>query len=141
MPLLQPRPGENDGGYAVADYRAVDPQLGTMDDLERAGRRAARARHERSASTSSSTTPPREHEWARRRGPATRRTAAIYLIFPDRTDAGPYERTLPEVFPDIAPGNFTWHDELGALGVDDVQRATSGTSTGPTPRSSPRCSP
>ena len=23
-----------------------------------------------------------------------------------------YERTLPEVFPDFAPGNFTWDDEL-----------------------------
>ncbi|MDP9461002.1 MAG: alpha-amylase family glycosyl hydrolase, partial [Actinomycetota bacterium] len=26
MPLLEPRPGENDGGYAVVDYRAVDPR-------------------------------------------------------------------------------------------------------------------
>src|SRR5215213_11103917 len=35
MPLLAPREGENDGGYAVVDYDAVDPRLGTMDDLER----------------------------------------------------------------------------------------------------------
>ena len=34
MPLLKPRPGVNDGGYAVEDYRAVDPRVGTMDDLE-----------------------------------------------------------------------------------------------------------
>jgi amylosucrase len=34
MPLLRPREGENDGGYAVADYGAVDPRLGTMADLE-----------------------------------------------------------------------------------------------------------
>ncbi len=33
MPLLRPREGENDGGYAVADYRAVDPRLVTMADL------------------------------------------------------------------------------------------------------------
>ena len=33
MPLLKPREGANDGGYAVADYRAVDPRVGTMDDL------------------------------------------------------------------------------------------------------------
>ncbi len=26
MPLLEPRPGPNDGGYAVADYHAVDPR-------------------------------------------------------------------------------------------------------------------
>jgi amylosucrase len=46
MPLLRPREGENDGGYAVADYRAVDPRLGTMDDLER----LAQALHERDMS-------------------------------------------------------------------------------------------
>lgn len=33
MPLLKPRTGANDGGYAVADYRAVNPSLGTMADL------------------------------------------------------------------------------------------------------------
>jgi amylosucrase len=33
MPLLEPRAGENDGGYAVRDYRAVDPRLGTMAEL------------------------------------------------------------------------------------------------------------
>ena len=34
MPLLQAREGDNDGGYAVLDYGAVEPALGTMDDLE-----------------------------------------------------------------------------------------------------------
>ena len=29
MPLLMPRPAPNDGGYAVADYRTVRPDLGT----------------------------------------------------------------------------------------------------------------
>ena len=33
MPLLKPRPGQNDGGYAVMDYRAVREDLGTIDDL------------------------------------------------------------------------------------------------------------
>src|SRR3954452_19083300 len=33
MPLLRARPAPNDGGYAVADYGAVAPPLGTMDDL------------------------------------------------------------------------------------------------------------
>ena len=33
MPLLHARPAPNDGGYAVIDYGAVDPALGTMDDL------------------------------------------------------------------------------------------------------------
>jgi amylosucrase len=33
MPCLKPRPGPNDGGYSVMDYRAIDPRLGTMDDF------------------------------------------------------------------------------------------------------------
>jgi hypothetical protein len=33
MPLLQPRDGDNDGGYAVQDYRSVRADLGTTDDL------------------------------------------------------------------------------------------------------------
>src|SRR5215470_9559160 len=33
MPLLHPRSGADDGGYAVVDYRSVRPELGTMSDL------------------------------------------------------------------------------------------------------------
>ena len=45
MPLLRPSDGESDGGYAVADYDAVDPRLGTMADLQALAARPARARH------------------------------------------------------------------------------------------------
>ncbi|MEZ4718534.1 MAG: alpha-amylase family protein [Caldilineaceae bacterium] len=34
MPLFKAPEGDNDGGYAVSDYRQVDPDLGTMADLE-----------------------------------------------------------------------------------------------------------
>lgn len=33
MPLLKPRPGRSDGGYAVMDYRAVREDLGTIEDV------------------------------------------------------------------------------------------------------------
>ena len=55
MPLLKPRPGQNDGGYAVMDYRAVRDDLGTHRRSARPGHRAALARASRSPSTSSST--------------------------------------------------------------------------------------
>ena len=35
MPLLKSRQGNNDGGYAVADYLEVEPRLGTMKQLEK----------------------------------------------------------------------------------------------------------
>ena len=34
-------------------------------------------------------------------------------VYPDRTVPDQYERTLPEVFPDFAPGSFTFDADLG----------------------------
>ena len=34
MPFLDTPKGRSDGGYAVADFRKVQENLGTMDDLE-----------------------------------------------------------------------------------------------------------
>ncbi len=34
MPLLKMPEGENDGGYAVEDFRQVDPRIGTNEDLQ-----------------------------------------------------------------------------------------------------------
>ena len=35
IPLLETPKGRSDGGYAVANFRKVQPKLGTMDDLEK----------------------------------------------------------------------------------------------------------
>lgn len=112
MPLLQPREGENDGGYAVVDYGAVDPRLGTMDDL---GALAADL-HERDMALCIDVVvnhTAAEHTWARaaRAGDPTYRR--FYRIFPDRSLPDRYEQTLREVFPDFAPGNFTEVEGLG----------------------------
>lgn len=112
MPLLRPREGENDGGYAVADYRTVRPDLGTMDDL-----RALAARL-RDAGISLVLDlvlnhVAREHEWARLAREGSARHRWYFHVFPDRAEPDAYERTLWEVFPDFAPGSFTWDDALG----------------------------
>lgn len=106
MPLLKPREGENDGGYAVEDYDAIDPRLGTMADLEG----LAVALHERETALCVDLVlnhTAREHEWARKALAGDPTYRAFYRFFPDRTEPDAYERTLPEVFPDMAPGNFT----------------------------------
>ena len=107
MPLLQARPGENDGGYAVVDYRAVEPRLGTMDELETVAR-ALRARGISLCIDVVLNHTAREHEWARRFVAGDPAYADFYLAFPDRSMPDAYEATLPEVFPDTAPGSFTW---------------------------------
>jgi amylosucrase len=49
----------------------------------------------------------REHDWARRAAAGDPAHRDMYLIFPDRAQPDQYQRTLPEVFPDTAPGSFT----------------------------------
>ena len=84
-----------------------------MDDLERRSRPTLHAPgHQPGASTSCSTTSPASTSGrcaARAGDPAYR---DYFHVFPDRDLPDAYERTLPEVFPDFAPGSFTWDDEL-----------------------------
>jgi amylosucrase len=111
MPLLQPRPAPNDGGYAVADYRQVRPDLGTMDDL----RALAAVLREAGISLTLDLVlnhVAAEHAWARRARAGEERYRAYFHVFPDRTDPDAFERTLPEVFPDFAPGSFTFDAQL-----------------------------
>ena len=110
MPLLHPRPGENDGGYAVMDYRSVDPRVGTMADLETVGR-ALRAREMSLCVDLVLNHTAREHPWAQGWLAGDPAYADFYTAFPDRTQPDAYEQTITEVFPDRAPGSFTWFEE------------------------------
>ncbi len=111
LSLLTPRVGESDGGFAIRDYRSPDPRLGTPADLQQ----LIGALHDAGINlcvdfvlnhTSD------DHEWtlAARAGSVYHRD--LYITFPDRTLPDRYEATLPEVFPDLSPGNFTWIAEL-----------------------------
>lgn len=111
MPLfLSPKP-ESDGGYAISDYRQVDPDLGTMDDL----RSLAAELHSEGISlcldfvfnhTSD------EHPWALAAQRGDQDYADYYHIFPDRTLPDAYQKTLREIFPDVRPGSFTFREDL-----------------------------
>jgi len=111
MPLLAPRDGANDGGYAVADYRAVRRDLGTMTDLES----LATALHGAGIALTIDLVlnhVAREHPWAEAARRGEQHYRDYFHVFPDRTVPDEFERTLPEVFPDFAPGNFTWDDDV-----------------------------
>lgn len=112
LPLLEPRPGDSDGGFAVADYRKVDPRLGTIDDLEAlAG--DLRQRDMGLILDVVCNHTAREHAWAvkaRAGDPAYR---DYYIVLPDAQSAAARDRELIDVFPDTAPGNFTYDAEMG----------------------------
>ena len=111
MPCLKPRPGDSDGGYSVMDYRRVNPAYGTMDDLEEVAR-AFRARGINLCVDLVLNHTAKEHPWARKAAKGDPVHQDYYLMFPDATLPDLYERTLVEVFPDNAPGNFTFYPEF-----------------------------
>src|SRR3954453_21559095 len=112
MPLLRARPAPNDGGYAVADYGAVEPALGTMDDLPALAADLRASGMALCVDVVLNHT-AREHPWARASMAGDERMLAYYRTFADRAEPDAYELTLPEVFPDTAPGSFTWEPALG----------------------------
>lgn len=112
MPFLDTPKGRSDGGYAVSDFRKVQPQLGTMDDLES----LTAACHKKGMSVCMDFVmnhTSEDHEWAVRARRGEGEYMSRYFFFRDYSIPAEYEKTVPQVFPTTAPGNFTWLQEAG----------------------------
>mgnify|MGYP000152155267 CR=1 FL=1 len=111
MPLLETPKGRSDGGYAVSNFRKVQPELGTMDDLED----LTKACHDKKISVCMDFVmnhTSEEHEWAKRARAGEKEYQDRYFFFDTYDVPALYEKTCPQVFPTTAPGNFTWLDDL-----------------------------
>jgi amylosucrase len=113
LPLLRPREGDNDGGFAVADYGAVDPRLGTFDDLKEL---AAQLRaHDMSLVLDVVCNhTAREHGWAKAMLAGDPAFKDFYIVLKDEDEVKAWGASLSDVFPDTAPGSFTYDE--GAKG-------------------------
>ena len=114
MPLLESPKGRDDGGYAVADFRKVKPELGTMKDLEELTAECHRQGISCCLDFVMNHT-SEDHEWARaaRNGDPVARSR--YFFYDDWFVPNIYEETVPEVFPTTAPGNFTWINDCNQV--------------------------
>lgn len=114
MPLLESPKGRDDGGYAVADFRKVKPELGTMEDLENLTAECHRQGISCCLDFVMNHT-SEDHEWARaaRNGDPVARSR--YFFYDDWFVPNIYEETVPEVFPTTAPGNFTWINDCNQV--------------------------
>ena len=106
MPLLDSPKGKSDGGYAVSDFRKVRPDLGTMEDLAE----LADTCHEKGMvlcldfvlnHTSE------EHPWAKAARAGDPVARSRYFFYDNWDIPKEFEKTVPQVFPTTAPGNFT----------------------------------
>ena len=114
MPLLESPEGRSDGGYAVSDFRKVQPELGTMEDLAS----LAEDCHKRGISVCLDFVmnhTSEDHEWARKARAGDRASQERYFFFDDWEIPFRFEKDVPQVFPTTAPGNFTWCQEAGKV--------------------------
>ena len=111
MPFLDSPEGRSDGGYAVADFRKVRPDLGTMEDLaELAGKC-----HEKNMSLCMDFVmnhTSEDHEWAKRARQGEGEYMSRYFFYNNFDIPAQYEATVPQVFPTTAPGNFTYLPDI-----------------------------
>ena len=112
MPFLETSEGRSDGGYAVSDFRKVQERLGTMEDLER----LTAACHKKKMNVCMDFVmnhTSEEHEWAKKARQGDGEYMSRYFFYDNDEIPKMFERTVPQVFPTTAPGNFTWLPDAG----------------------------
>ena len=112
MPFLDTPKGRSDGGYAVADFRKVRPDLGTMEDLSALADKCHKNGMNLCMDFVMNHT-SEDHEWAKKARQGDGEYMSRYFFYNNRKIPDEYEKTVPQVFPTTAPGNFTWLPDIG----------------------------
>ncbi|MCB1855202.1 MAG: amylosucrase [Halieaceae bacterium] len=111
MPILECPRGASDGGYAVNNFRDIDDRAGTLEDLRTLGSDLRRRNMLLTLDVVVNHTSD-EHEWARRARQGEQRYQDYYYVFANRDIPDLFEQSMPEVFPETAPGNFTFDEAM-----------------------------
>jgi glycosidase len=111
MPLLKPRDGENDGGYAVEDYRNIDPRLGSIEDFTRLIKDLRKSNIKVCIDYVINHV-AKEHEWAKAALNKDKLKQDYFIMYDTEEMPSRFNRTVPEVLPDKCPGNFTYYPEI-----------------------------
>lgn len=111
MPLLKMPHPYNDGGYAVEDFRTVDPEIGTNEELMKLTGELRKRGISLCLDLVMNHTAD-THEWAMRAKSGEQEYMEYYQCYDTFEIPSEFEKTMPQVFPTTAPGNFTWCEEM-----------------------------
>lgn len=111
MPVTTRPSGENDGGYAVNNYHEIDAKYGTKKDFSTFTKKAREQNIILMLDFVVNHTSD-EFEWAKKAKEGNKTYQNYYYTYPDRQIPDAFEKTLPEVFPESAPGSFTYIKEM-----------------------------
>jgi len=111
MPITTRPKGESDGGYAVNSYLEVDKKYGSKEDLlqltEAFRKNGIYLMLDFVVNHTSN-----EFSWAKKAIKGDKKYQGYYYTFEEFTIPAEFEKTLPEVFPETSPGNFTYIPEM-----------------------------
>ncbi len=111
MPVFESPAAESDGGYAVSDFRRVDERFGTTEDLVQAQQALQKADMYLMLDIVLNHT-SRQHAWAKAARAGDPFYQDFYYFFPDRYMPDQYDQSMPDIFPESSPGNFSYIKEL-----------------------------
>ncbi len=112
MPMMVCPEGASDGGYAVSDFRQINKRFGSLEDLQELAGEFKKHGILLTLDVVVNHT-SNEHEWAKKAREGDAKYQDYYYIFDNREVPDMFERTMPEVFPETASGNFTWDEDMG----------------------------
>lgn len=112
MPLFQSPATESDGGYAVSDFRRVDERFGHLEELQQLIQQMNEAGMYLMLDIVLNHT-SHLHEWARKAKQGNKKYQDYYYFYEDRRLPDLFEQSMPEIFPESAPGSFTYVEECG----------------------------
>ncbi|MDE3234402.1 MAG: alpha-amylase family protein [Bacteroidota bacterium] len=110
MPVFESPAGESDGGYAVSDFRKVDERFGTLNDLQKLRKKL----HEEDMYLMLDIVlnhTSHKHEWAIKAKNGDTQYQQYFYMYENRFIPDQFDVTMPEIFPESAPGNFTYIPE------------------------------
>lgn len=112
LSVLRKRQGGSDGGFAIADYFQTNPEVGTMDNLERLAK-TLRANRISLCLDFVYNHVSDQHGWVKKAVAGDPYYRDFFFTFPDRQMPDRFEESLGEVFPSTQPGNFTYSKDGG----------------------------
>lgn len=110
MPIFESPENESDGGYAVSDFRKVDKRFGTIEDLRQIQQKMLERNMYLMLDIVLNHT-SHHHEWAKKAKQGEKQYQDYYYFYNDRSLPDQYDQTMPEIFPESSPGNFTYISE------------------------------
>ena len=111
MPVFESPAGESDGGYAVSNFRKVDDRFGNNDDLINLKKKMQHQSMYLMLDIVLNHT-SQKHEWAEKARQGEKKYQDYFYFFDNRDIPDELEKTMPEIFPEGSPGNFTFVPEL-----------------------------